>query len=253
MVDIHSHVLHGVDDGARTIEDSVSMLTLAADAGTTDIVATSHANTEYVWDRAIVDVRVKEIQAAAGNRIRVHPGCEMHLTFDNINDAIANPKKYTIAHKQWLLVEFSDFIIFQNTSDILHRLRDAGMLPIIAHPERNQILQNRFDSLVKWVEEGAYLQLTAQSLLGTFGVGTRKFSERLIEKGLVHFVASDAHDSSYRVPKLDEAHKWLAARYGQDYANALTVDNPFAAIEGAYIDPVSPPQKRGKKWLGIFR
>lgn len=251
MVDIHSHVLPGLDDGARTIEDSVSMLNLAADAGTTDIVATSHANTEYVWDQAKVDAGVRQVQAAAGNRIRVHPGCEMHLTFDNINDAIANPKKYTIAHRHWLLVEFSDFIIFQNTGDILHRLRDAGMLPIVAHPERNQILQNKFESLAQWVLEGAYLQLTAQSLTGTFGAAIRKYSERLIEKGLVHFVASDAHDSSYRTPKLDEAHKWLAARYGEEYANAVTTDNPQAAIQGGYIDPADPPQRRSR-WRGIF-
>lgn len=251
-MDIHSHVLPGVDDGARTVEDSVAMLTLAADSGTTDIVATSHANTEYVWDRAKVDAGARHIQAAVQNRIRVHPGCEMHLTFDNINDAIANPTKYTLAHRQWLLVEFSDFIIFQNTGDILHRLRDAGMLPVIAHPERNQILQNRFESLAQWVLEGAYLQITAQSLLGTFGAGIRKFSEKLIDKGLVHFVASDAHDSSYRTPKLDEAFKWLAQRYGEEYARMVTTENPRAAIDGSYLDPADPPQRR-TRWLGMFR
>jgi protein-tyrosine phosphatase len=250
MVDIHSHVLPGVDDGARTLEDSITMLTIAAGAGTTDIVATSHSNTEYVWDPDIVEDRLNEVQSAIGDRIRVYSGCELHITFDNINDAIAHPAKYTINHKQWILIEFSDLIIFQNSGDILHRLRDAGMLPIIAHPERNQIMQNRFDTLEQWVFEGAFLQLTGQSLLGTFGTGVRKFSERLIEKGLVHFVASDAHDASYRTPKLDEAFQWLTGRYGEEYARLVTVDNPRATILGRSLSGQDPPKR--KKWLGLF-
>ena len=250
MVDIHSHVLPGVDDGARTLEDSVAMLNIAADAGTTDIAATSHANTEYVWDAQIVADRLAEVQSAVGERIRVYSGCELHITFDNINDAIAHPSKYAINHKQWILVEFSDLIVFQNSGEILNRLRDAGMLPIIAHPERNQIMQHRFEILERWVFEGAFLQVTGQSLLGTFGAGVRKFSERLIEKGLVHFVASDAHDTSYRTPKLDEAFQWLAGHYGEDYARLVTGDNPRATILGRSFAGQDPPRR--KKWFGLF-
>jgi protein-tyrosine phosphatase len=250
MVDIHSHVLPGVDDGAATLEDSLAMLTMAADAGTTDIVATSHANTEYFWNANLIQQRLSEVQAAIGNRIRVHPGCELHLTFDNVNDAIQHPAKYTINHKHWLLIEFSDLIIFQNSGEILSRLRQAGMSPIIAHPERNQILQQRLDSLEKWVEDGAYLQLTAQSLLGTFGSAPRKFSERLIEKGMGHFVASDAHDTSYRVPKLDDAYRWLTDRYGEEYAHLVVFDNPAATLAGDDLPPRMPPKR--KKWFGFF-
>jgi protein-tyrosine phosphatase len=250
MVDIHSHVLPGVDDGARTLEDSLAMLNIAAAAGTTDIVATSHANTEYVWDLETMEERLAEVQAGIGDRIRVHPGCELHLTFDNINDAIAHPAKYTINHKQWLLIEFSDLIIFPNSGEILNRLRNGGMRPVIAHPERNQILQQRMETLEQWVGEGACLQVTAQSMLGTFGGGIRKFSERLIDKGLVHFVASDAHDTSYRTPKLDKAFEWLSARYGEEYARILTTDNPLATVNGMDLDPMPPPKRR--KWFGLL-
>ncbi len=250
MVDIHSHVLFGVDDGARTLEDSIAMLDIAAASGTTDIVATSHANTEYFWELGTVESRLAEIRASVGSRIRVHPGCELHLTFDNINDAIAHPSKYTINHKQWLLIEFSDLIIFQNSGEILNRLRSGGMYPIIAHPERNQILQQRIETLEQWVGEGAYLQLTALSLLGTFGSSIRKFSERLIERGLAHFVASDAHDTSYRTPKMDGAYQWLAGRYGEEYARALTIDNPMATVQGMDLDPMPAPKRR--KWFGLL-
>ena len=250
MVDIHSHVLPGVDDGAATLEESVAMLNMAADAGTTDIVATSHSNTEFAWKPDIIESRLADVRAAVGDRIRVHPGCELHLTFDNVSDAIRNPTRYTINHKQWLLVEFSDLIIFQNSSQILSNLRAAGMRPIIAHPERNQILTQRWGLLDQWIQEGALFQITAQSILGTFGSGPRKFAERFIEKGWGHFVATDAHDTSYRVPRLDSVYKSLSEHYGEEYARLATVDNPRATIQGDDLTPGAPPRR--KKWFGVF-
>lgn len=251
MVDIHSHILPGIDDGARTIDDTVLMLQMAADSGTTGIVATSHANTEYAWDAAVVEAKLAQVQSAIGDRLRVYHGCELHLTFDNVNDAIAHPNKYTINRKQWLLVEFSDLIVFQNSGEILARLRDAGMKPVVAHPERNQILQNRFETLEQWVSEGSYLQVTALSLLGTFGIAVRKFSERLIESGLVHFIATDAHDPFYRTPKLDSAFAWLESRYGLEYAQAVTTANPLATVQGLPgIAALTPAKKR--KWFSVF-
>jgi protein-tyrosine phosphatase len=251
MIDIHSHVLPGLDDGARTIEDSVAMLEMAAAAGTTDIVATPHANTEYKYDSALIEQLLAELRKILGDRIRIYAGCDFHLMYENIQDALNQPTKYTINHKQWLLVEFSDFIIFPNTAELLARLREGGMLPIITHPERNQILQNRFDELQRWVMEGAYIQVTAQSLLGTFGVTARKFSERLIEGGLVHFIASDAHDTEYRTTRLDAAFDLLSKRYGEEYALSLIVDNPSATLEGRPFLNMVEPRKR-KKMFGLF-
>lgn len=251
MIDIHSHVLPGLDDGARTLEDSVAMLEMAADAGTTDLVATPHANTEYKYDPAAIEERLTQLRGLLNGRIRLYSGCDFHLMYENIQDALENPTKYTINHKQWLLVEFSDFIIFPNTADLLARLREGRMLPIITHPERNQILQNRFDDLQRWVMEGSYIQVTALSLLGTFGAAARKFSERLIEAGLVHFIASDAHDTEYRTTRLDTAFEWLTKRYGEEYALAVTVDNPSATIEGRPFLNMVEPRKR-KKMFGLF-
>lgn len=251
MIDIHSHVLPGLDDGARNMEDSIAMLEMAAASGTTDIVATPHANTEFKFDPGLIERNAAELRSALGGQIRLYTGCDFHLMYENIQDAIANPTKYTINHKQWLLVEFSDFIIFPNSGDLLARLREAGMYPIITHPERNQILQNRLPDLRRWVAEGAYLQVTGQSLLGTFGPAARKFSEQLIEAGLVQFVASDAHDTSYRTTNLKDAHDWISKRYGEDYALSVTVDNPSATIEGRpYLNSLEP--KKRKRFLGVF-
>src|SRR5215510_8528407 len=108
MVDVHSHILPGLDDGSGSIEESVAMLRMAADAGTTDIVATPHASTEFVFDAGVVEQKIIEVQAAAGGDIRVHYGCDFHLTMENIEDAMAHPGKYSINHLGYLMVEFSD-------------------------------------------------------------------------------------------------------------------------------------------------
>ncbi|MCC6390658.1 MAG: exopolysaccharide biosynthesis protein [Bryobacterales bacterium] len=221
-----------MDDGARSLKESVAMLRMAADSGTTDIVATPHADLEYTFSPEMIRLRVEELTAATGGVPRIYEGCDFHLTFDNIQDAVANPAKYTINHKRYLMVEFSDMIIFQNTGEIFDRMMAAGIVPVITHPERNQLLQQRMGTLEKWVANGCLIQLTAQSLLGRFGKTARRFSLELLDRGLAHFVASDAHDTKHRPPVLSDAYRWTVDHYSQGLAERLFVTNPRAAIEG---------------------
>jgi protein-tyrosine phosphatase len=232
MVDIHSHILPGLDDGAQTLEDSLAMLEIAAAGGTTDIVATPHANTEFTFDPALVARKLTELTVAAGQSIRIYTGCDFHLQYENIQDAIGNPTKYTINHKNYLLVEFSDLMIFNTTRDILCQLLSAGMIPIVTHPERNLLLQKRFKAMTEWVAEGACVQVTAQSFLGRFGRKARDYAEELMHAGMVHFVASDAHGTMDRTPDLREAFDYVSDRYGAERADLLFVVNPRAALNG---------------------
>ena len=232
LIDIHSHVLYGLDDGARTLEDSLAMARMAAAHGTTDLVATPHANLDYAFQPERIAEQLAEIQAGAGVAIRLHPGCDFHLSYDNIQDAVDHPRKYTIAHRNYLLVEFSDLLIFKNTPEIFGRLRDAGMVPIVTHPERNGLLRQRMEEIAKWVGEGARVQVTAQSLRGGFGNRAKNFSKALLDRGLVHVIASDAHDCVGRPPVLDDAFAWLARHYGESLAQALCVLNPGATLTG---------------------
>ncbi len=238
MIDIHSHVLYGLDDGARTREDSLAMLRMAAENGTTDLVATPHANLTYCYEPARIRERLDDLSAATS--IRLYSGCDFHLSYDNIQDAIDHPRKFTINQKCYLLVEFSDLLIFRNTGEIFARLQDAGMIPVITHPERNGLLRQRLENLQAWVESGARTQVTAQSLTGHFGARAREFSQMLLDCGLVHFVASDGHDCERRPPKLNEAHAWLAKRYGEPAANLLCIENPKAAIHGEPVENMTP-------------
>src|ERR1700685_1904516 len=110
-----------MDDGAQTLEDSVALVTMAARAGTTDLVGTPHASPQYPFDFGLVQQRLSEVQEATGGIVRLYSGCDFHLSYDNIQDALANPRKYTINQNSYLLVEFSDLLIFRNTQDIFER------------------------------------------------------------------------------------------------------------------------------------
>ena len=232
MIDIHCHVVPGVDDGARDTEQALAMLRLAATAGTTDLVATPHANEQFSFDPAAVKERLAELQQASGGKPRLHYGCELHLTPENIEDALRFPSRYTMAGSRYLLVEFSDFLIPKTAGEILQRLREAGMRPIVAHPERNPLLRGRLADLAAWVERGCRVQVTGQSLLGRFGRSARAAAGEMIGRGLVHFLASDGHDGKYRPPALDETWQAVEQSYGREAAERLLVENPRAVLEG---------------------
>jgi protein-tyrosine phosphatase len=254
LIDLHSHVLYGLDDGAATLEDSLAMARMAAAHGTTDLVATPHANPTYNFDPGLIAARSGELEAALQGAVRLHTGCDFHLSYDNVQDAVAHPAKYTIAQKNYLLVEFNDLLIFRNTPEIFSRLLEAGMIPVVTHPERNALLRQRIGDIEKWVADGARVQVTGQSLIGGFGRRAQEFSCELLERGLVHVVASDGHDCKHRPPIMDGAYAWLEQRYGAPLAETLCRENPRAALGGA---PMSIPNRNAKaisrKWYQVWR
>ena len=246
-------MLFGVDDGARTIEDSLAMLRMATEHGTTDIVLTPHASPEYKFDPETNNERLAQLTATIGEAIRLHIGCDFHLTFDNIQDAIQNPAKYTIDRQNYLMVEFNDMLIFHNTAEIFGRLMDAGMIPVITHPERNSLLRQRIDKIAEWVEAGTRVQVTAQSLTGRFGKRAETFSRELLDRNLVHVIASDAHDCKHRPPRMDEAFAWLKENYSEATAMLLCVTNPGAALSGEAMQIPSDDVRAAKTgWRRFF-
>ncbi len=254
MVDIHSHILPGLDDGSRSLEESLAMLRVAAENGTTDIVATPHANLEYKFDADRVAVSIAQLSAACGPMPRIHGGCDFHLSYENVQDALAHPRRYTINHQNYLLVEFSDLLIFRNTGEIFDRLIEAGMIPVITHPERNWLLHERTRDLRAWAAKGCLLQITASSFLGRWGRAATHFSDTLMRLGLVHFVASDAHDPEDRTPDLSGAWTHVAHNYGEERAQRLFVSNPKCALAGEPVNPEPAPQPPSpRRWFHFWR
>jgi protein-tyrosine phosphatase len=232
MIDIHAHILPGLDDGAETIDEAVAMVRMAAASGTTDIVATPHANYEFTYEPDTVNQRIRELDQACGHAIRIHGGCDFHLSAANILDALEHPAKYTINGNGYLLVEFPDLVIAPTMEGVFSQLREVGMTPIVTHPERNPALQRQTARLAAWVDSGCLVQVTAQSFLGYFGKQAARFANELMERRLVHFVASDGHDPKHRPPVLRGAYELIAGKYGGGIAEALFVKNPAAALIG---------------------
>jgi protein-tyrosine phosphatase len=248
MIDIHSHILPGLDDGARSMDDALDMLRMAAAAGTTDMVATPHASPPFRFDPDTVERAIADLQSAAGPSVRIHYGCELHMTLENMEDALRRPGQYSIGHAGYLLVEFSPLAVPRNSGEVLARLARAGLRPIVAHPERNPILRECLTELEEWTCHGCLLQVTAQSLLGRFGKSARGSSQVLIGRGLVHLVASDAHDPRHRPPVLDEAFREVADRSSEEIARRLFEENPRAVLDGLPVAIVS----RKKRWAALW-
>jgi protein-tyrosine phosphatase len=162
---------------------------------------------------------------------------------------LANPAKYAINHLSYILVEFSDLLIPRTTQDIFDRLQGAGLTPIITHPERNALLHSRLDQLQSWVEHGALVQVTAGSLLGTFGRTAKGVATGLMNRNLVHFIASDAHDTQYRTPVLSVAYQYVEKTWNTGLAETLFTTAPRAVLGGEEIKLIDPePGPPKKKW-----
>ena len=248
MIDIHSHVLPGMDDGARTLAESVAMLHVAAESGTTDIVATPHANTEFRYDAQLIQARFAEVRAAAGGLIRVHLGCDFHISYENVQDALLHPDRYTVNNLCYLMVELPELVMPDAARNVLARLRGAGMIPVITHPERNVAVQGRMEVLRQWVKDGCLLQITGQSLVGRFGAEAERSANGLLREGLAHFIASDGHDCEDRPPRMDEAHGYVRRVYGADRADLLCRINPGKVIAGEPLDEVAD-----RKWYRFWK
>lgn len=232
MIDIHHHLLFGLDDGSPDIETSVAMAEAAAADGTTHIVCTPHANDSHSYQPAVNQEQLAALRERLGDRIILGIGCDFHLSWDNVSDALENPTRYTINETTYLLVEFPDFGIAPNMTEIFYQLQLARMTPIITHPERNPTITHQPERLAEWLRNGCLIQVTAGALTGHFGRTAEHFSNDLLEKNWVHFIASDAHNLTSRPPQLSKARQSIASRHGQETADRLCITNPRAVFNG---------------------
>jgi protein-tyrosine phosphatase len=245
MVDLHHHLLPGLDDGPADLVTSVAMARAAAADGITHIVATPHASGRYAFDTAVVADRLatlREALAAESIGLTLASGCDFHLSYENIQDAIANPRKYTINTTEYLLVELPDHGISTNIDEIFYELRLAGMVPILTHPERNPTLQRDHSRLGAWMRNGMLTQVTTSSILGQMGKPAEQMVRTLLANRWVHFAATDAHNLTTRPPLMQAACEALTQRYGADYATRLCVTNPRAVFEGRPLPEQEEPQ-----------
>lgn len=232
MVDIHSHILPRVDDGAKSLEMAIEMCQMAAADGITHMVATPHANDEFVYDRRQHEETLAQLGERLNGTLELSLGCDFHMSFDNIQALRKNPAEFCIGRTNYLLVEFSDFGVSPQMMGMLREFLDNGLYPIVTHPERNGMLQQKPKTIVEMAEIGCVIQVTASSFTGFWGSGPRKTAQWLLKNGAIHVLATDSHDPVRRKPILSEGRAAVAELAGEEIAESLVSRNPEAIVRG---------------------
>jgi protein-tyrosine phosphatase len=244
MIDIHHHLLWGMDDGASTLETSMAMAKMAAADGITHIVCSPHANGQYLYDPPVIAEKIAQLQQLLnrdGIAVNLGRGCDFHMSYENIQEAKANPTKFSINGLGYLLVEVPDYGLPRGLTDIFYQLQLIGLTPILTHPERNPTLQNDRSRVTEWLQRGVLVQVTSGSVTGRMGKHAERMAHDLLANRWVHFLATDAHNTTSRGPRMAEAFEVVAKRYGSDYAHLLCVSNPLAAFMGKPMPPQLEP------------
>ncbi len=235
FTDIHCHLLPGLDDGATSWEDGLAMAEMAADDGIRTTIATPHQLGSYAGNQGeTVRARVAQFAAALQRRgvaMSVLPGADVRVE-PGLLARLRSGDVLTLGdHGRHVLLELPHDV-YLPLDGVLAELGRAGLVAILSHPERNLGLLRRPEVLGTLVEEGCLIQVTAGSLTGGFGSRVQTFAEALVKRGLVHFVATDAHSTRSRCPKLSAAFRRVAALAGKKTAVALCCENPARVTAG---------------------
>lgn len=253
LIDIHSHIIPGIDDGPSDIALFLEMANHAVDAGITNVFATPHhRNGIFTNPKEKILQMVSQYQKYLLNEgipLLIHPGQELRVRHDMFKHfelevlTLGNRGKY-------LLLELPSKEVPIYIHDVMYELKLKGIVPIIVHPERNREIAEVPNLLFDMIGEGALVQLTAGSILGTFGKRIKSLSAQLLDHKMVHFIASDAHDSSTRNFSLREAYESISKDYGMEYT-AIYKKNAESLLNGQNLEVEDPIPIR-KKIFGWF-
>jgi protein-tyrosine phosphatase len=253
MIDIHSHILPGLDDGAASMEEAVAMARCAAAGGIRQMVATPHVKEgQYPNSREMIVeamANLRKVLLKKEIRLFILPGAEYSLEPD-LPQRFSRGELLTINNKgRYLLVELPAAFIPDYTTAVLYDLQLQGVTPIIAHPERNAIIARDHNRLHELVARGALAQITAGSLTGHFGQTAAAAARVFLERGFAHFIASDAHASTGRIQYMENAIREAVNLLGDAAGMKLVKENPQRAVQGEQIKAgeikESPSSRRG--------
>ncbi len=255
MIDIHCHILPGVDDGPKTLDDALKMAELAVEEGITEIIATPHhLNGAYENTKETIIDRVNQFNEelqAANIPLVVLQGQETRIHGEMVK-SIADGDILTLTDdNKYVFIELPSNHVPRYTSQLIYDLQLNRLTPIIVHPERNSEIIETPDLLYKLVKNGALTQVTASSITGHFGKKIKKFSNELIKHKLIHFVASDAHNTSSRSFRLREAMETVEKQFGTSHRYFFQ-ENAELLVRGSHVYTEPPERVVRKKFLGIF-
>jgi protein-tyrosine phosphatase len=253
MIDLHSHILPGVDDGPRDLQGSLEMARVAVEDGITRLAATPHnADWRDGGRRAWVEERVEELQNALdaqGIPLSVVPGVEAYIAPDLVQH-LKDERAFTLNGSRYLLIELPMHSWPLYTEQVFFEVQVQGLVPILAHAARYAPVQEDPNRVFGLVERGALVQLTAGSLTGQFGRRTRDTARRLLEHNLAHLIASDSHSARSRPPRLSPGVEAATRIIGPERARAMVTTVPAAILEddALTIEPPKPVKPR-RRWF----
>jgi protein-tyrosine phosphatase len=240
-VDLHTHILPGVDDGAENFKEAIEMLKIAHSNGTTGIVLTPHYLTRDMRSHRLKKQELiqrfeifRDAVATEIPDIKLYMGAEM-FGVSNIEDVIEYDMIIPINGTRYVLTEFGFSDYLQRALEVTNKLITAGYTPIIAHPERYSFIQRNPRDIVQFLEKGAVLQINSSSLAGHNGALTQDVALSFIENDLAAIVASDAHSTYQRVPDLSEVYSFISSNFSPAYAEDLMYNNPLNIVKGKML------------------
>ncbi len=263
MIDIHTHVLPGIDDGAQNISDSLEILQALAKQGVTELVATPHIiSGVYENTRSIIDSKLIEVQDLINERelnIQIHPGAELYCEPDVISKV--KKENLTLAQSNYILIETELQRFPDNFEEILFNFQQEGFRPILAHAERFSPFMNNIDYLLNIVNREIYVQMNSGSILGVYGNAVKDLALKMLDLGCVHVIASDVHGLKKRPILMKDAFDFVTSNHSEEIAEILFYENPkrilnneplFHNFDG-YFDERKKPGSLKNKLKSIFK
>ena len=245
MIDLHTHILWEIDDGSKSVDMSMAMVELADRNGTKIIFATPHIiefSNKPSWD--LIVERSKQLQGLANSRnynIEILAGAEVQMNWDLLSE-IGEQGSYCLNGSRYALIELPVLEIPEYADEFFYELLLKGIVPIIAHPERNQVIMNNLTKLLKWMRNGVLLQCNSGSVTGAFGNKVRENVEILLKNRLITFIGSDAHRDKRRDTNLIAAKKIMMDLVGKDYCEEIFYRNPSYILKNELVE-VNVPDK----------
>ena len=254
MLDMHAHILPGVDDGPKNLEESMGLIEQAIEEGISDIIATSHAyNPHYDVPKAKVLEQIAMLKKEVTKRnlsIRIHAGQEIRIQ-DFVIEKLKNDEALTLAGSKYVLLELPSSGIPAYTIKIIQDILNLNKIPIIAHPERNQAIAEKPGRLARLINHGALAQVTAGSVAGHFGRNVQKLSLQLIEANLIHAYGSDVHNSTTRPFLFEEGLDYLEKKKYHHQVDILLENNARILTNKDFI-LLEPKGIEYKKWWHLI-
>lgn len=237
LVDIHVHILPGIDDGPGSLEESIEMAKVAKERGVSAIIATPHANRTFSNGKTLIEKKTTDLNKAlkeANIEIEVYPGVEYRVSPDILSE-LEDGSLQTLANSQYLLIELPFTEVPFYMEELVFQLKLKGLTPILAHPERTSAIQEQFERLERLVAQGCLIQVNAQSIGKRFGP-ERTTALKIIKSGMAFAIASDGHDAFKRPPMFGNALNYTVQLLGEERALSLVRDNPARIIRVAGPD-----------------